>query len=295
MGNKNKVVFVGLSLFLPICLVFFSILNLNDKIEMYYQQYFIYFSIVFLCGLIILFMAINKNKLIKICYLLVYIISIILFLYSLLYKYNLLQYFNSVTKLKNFILSTKGVGIFVFLLLQIGQVVLLPIPAIVLAISGSLIYGPFLAILICSLGIVIGSVICFLLGKTFGVKLAYWLIGEDKTNKFGKSLEKNGKLLLFATFILPFFPDDAICFVAGVSKIKFKDFFIICAFTRPIGVCFLILFSGGHIIPFTGWGLWVWGVALLAIIVLIIVIVKYKTEIKSKLSKTKILKILINN
>ena len=172
----------------------------------------------------------------------------------------------SVDGLKKFILSTKEKGVYVYILIQAAQVIILPIPAAIICIVGSLIYGPFLGGLYCSIGVLVGSFISFILGKTFGYRIVAWIAGKENTDKYSEIIRKRGGFFLFLAFLLPMFPDDILCLIAGITNMKFKTFAWITIITRPIGVICMSYFGGGHIIPFSGWGLYVWSILLVIIV-----------------------------
>lgn len=223
-----------------------------------------------------------------------FFINIFILFYSFLYKFELLEYFNSVTKLKNLILSFGAIGVVVFILLAIGQVIMLPIPSIVLIICGNLIYGPLLTTLFCSIGVIVGSLIAFLLGKIFGLKLVKNFLSDKIISKYNNLMNSKGKVLLSLAFILPLFPDDILCLLAGISNIKLKDFMMIVSLLRPISMLCMCYFSGGKIIPFSGWGLYVWIFIFVVFLILLILYFKYKNKIQNwfnlKLNNIKIKK-----
>ena len=183
--------------------------------------------------------------------------------------------------MKEFILSTKEKGIFVYILIQILQVVFVPIPAAAIAVVGSLIYGPLLGAIYCTIGILLGSYISYFIGKTFGYKIVAWIVGSKNANKYSDILANKGAFFLSIAFLLPLFPDDILCLIAGISTMKFSTFFIVSTITRPIGVIFMCVFGSGQIIPYSGWGLIVWGIILILAIVLIFVVSKYQEKIQS--------------
>jgi uncharacterized membrane protein YdjX (TVP38/TMEM64 family) len=67
-------------------------------------------------------------------------------------------------------------------------------------------------------------------------------------------------LILTVMFFLPFFPDDILCFLAGLSSMKVAYFIFVIGFARLIGIactCYSVNF-----IPFTTW----WGILLWIVI-----------------------------
>ena len=263
-----------------IIFILISLKNLEMKFFSFELKFFVIFTILIL--LLISIILNNKYKKIKKMMLFLSLfINIFILCYSILYKLELLEYFNSVTKLKNLILSFGTIGIVIFIILSIGQVVMLPIPSIVLIICGNLIYGPMLTTLFCSIGVIIGSLIAFLLGKVFGLKLVRSILSDTIILKYNQIMNNNGKLLLSLAFILPLFPDDVLCLLAGISNLKLKDFMIIVSTLRPVSMLFMCYFSGGKIIPFSGWGIYVWILIIIIIFVLIILYLRYKSKIQN--------------
>lgn len=214
-----------------------------------------------------------------------YIGAIILTVYTILGKYNMLDIFNSVYTFKEFILSTGAYGMLVYMLIQLLQVMFVPIPSMIITLTGVLIYGPFLASVLCIIAVLAGSILSFTLGKTFGFKMVSWVVGRDNALKYASVLNKRGKFFLTIAFLLPLFPDDALCLIAGMTTMEYKDFIIIASLTRPIGVICMSYFGGGYIIPFVGWGLYVWAVLLVLIVVAVILVYKYQDKIEEYIIK----------
>jgi uncharacterized membrane protein YdjX (TVP38/TMEM64 family) len=72
-------------------------------------------------------------------------------------------------------------------------------------------------------------------------------------------------------FLLPMFPDDALCAIAGILPIKWSEFLVMQLITRATSIAGTLFFMSGEIIPFHGWGLVVIGlVAVLAIVAFVI-------------------------
>lgn len=210
-----------------------------------------------------------------------YILSSFLIIgYVFLAKYGILSTISSVEGLKNYILSTKEMGVYIYILIQALQVIILPIPAAIICIVGSLIYGPFLGGLYCSIGILIGSYISFFIGKTFGYRIVSWIAGKENTDKYSEIIRKRGGFFLGLAFLLPMFPDDILCLIAGITNMKFKTFWWITTITRPIGVICMSYFGGGHIIPFAGWGIYVWSILLVIIVTIVVLIYKYQDRMQ---------------
>lgn len=241
-----------------------------------------------------IFVSPSKYSLVSRLLSVIYTIYIIVIVgYIILDKLNILKNLTSVTSLKEYILYTGSSGVLTYILIQAGQVVFLPIPAAIICIVGSLIYGPLLGGIYCSIGVLLGSCISFAIGKTFGIRIVNWIVGKENTKKYTDIIKKRGGFFLCLAFLLPMFPDDILCLIAGITNIKFKTFFICALITRPIGVLAMSFFGGGYLIPFSGWGLYVWGVILIGSIFAVVLIYKYQ-EVMQDYIMCKIFKNKIN-
>ena len=260
------------------CLLF--LLLITSKSYMYtgfFKFSTLFFSILIFFGCIVLL----KNKKTTICkflFVINIILTFVIIALHILKINNLLYVFRSVNNFKSFILSTGNKGIAIYILLQTAQVVFLPVPASIIALAGSIIYGPFWGSLYCTAGVLIGSYISFFLGRVLGFKLVVWIAGYDNAVKYANILNNSGKIFLGIAFLLPMFPDDILCLISGITTMKFKYFFFITTIFRPIGVICMCYFGGGYIIPFNGWGIPIW--IVIAILMLCLVVYVYKNQRK---------------
>lgn len=218
----------------------------------------------------------SKQSIVKLFFVLNVLYTILLGGYLYFYSKDMLSIFYSVASFRQFILSTGSMGILVYILIQACQVVILPIPAAVIAIAGGLIYGPFVGGLYCSLGVLLGSNISYAIGRFFGFRVVSWISGEQNVVKYSNILNKKGKLFLPMAFLLPMFPDDILCLISGLTRMNYKFFFVSTTITRPISVICMCYFGGGFVIPFSGWGIPVW--IVLSIIISIVVVCTYKYQ-----------------
>lgn len=228
----------------------------------------------------------KKDSLFKLSVVLSVMFLIIYFVYFALVKNGIIEQINSFGDIKELILSFKGWGLFSYTIINLLQVVLIPIPSTLTILAGTAIYGPLVAFVFASLGILIGSIIAFFVGRFCSKPLLVWIFGKDKITKYERLLSKHTKLFLFLTLFLPFFPDDLICMLAGVTDLKFRDFLWISLIARSTGVATISFFGSGNIIPFdTGWGIACWSVILITIITGAIIAYKKRKNITKALVK----------
>lgn len=241
------------------------------------------FSKALIVSIITLFLALKyifgfskKTMLSRLFYVLFVLSGVGVIVYFILLKLNILSVFSSAIGLRDYILSTKGMGVFVYILIQATQVVFLPIPAAVICVAGSLIYGPFVGGIYCSIGVLIGSFVSFFIGKTCGYRVVSWVVGKDNCDKYSKIIRNRGSFFLGVAFLLPMFPDDILCLIAGITDMSWMSFAWVTILTRPVGVICMSYFGSGKLIPFTGWGIYVWCVILVLAVAMVYVTYRYQ-------------------
>ena len=94
--------------------------------------------------------------------------------------------------------------------------------------------------------IFISSSILFFIGDKFGEKLAVKLIGKKELEQAQDFMDTKSKIFLPIVFLLPFLPDDALCIVAGMTRMKYWYFALITFVFRGIDT-FIICFLGSAI------------------------------------------------
>ena len=227
----------------------------------------------------------TKNKILKISIIILCFIAIILAIYLPLQFSGVLQKIDSAEELKEIILSGGVYSYLIFFCIQFLQTTLLPIPAMITTIAGSLVFGVWVTFLLSFLAVMLGSVVSFLLGRKVGRRLAYWVAGEESTIKWQEKLEK-GKYVFFLMMLFPVFPDDILCLIVGaVTTMSWKFFLITNLLTRPISIITTCLFGSGSIIPFNAIGIPIWIVLILIMALLFYLSIKYQAQIENFITK----------
>ncbi len=200
----------------------------------------------------------RKTELVyKILYLTVILVSLASFALYFLKTCGILEKVDSVEDFREYVSTFKN-AVFIFILLQFSQVVFLPIPAFITVGAGVLLFGPFWGAVYSYIGIVIGSIVAYFIGRIFGVKVASWLVGKDNLKKGLKTIKGKDKIILTFMFLFPLFPDDILCFVAGITTIKPLFFIVMILITRLISIFVSTYSMNNSIIPYTTW----WGILL---------------------------------
>lgn len=169
----------------------------------------------------------------------------------------LLGFMESAESFKQYIESYGDSSRLVFFLIQFMSVIIAPIPSNISALAGGNVFGTWESFLISTLAISSASIVVFLLGRRFGRAFAERLVGSKLLKRYEHFFSsKKGELLLILALFLPFFPDDAICIIAGLSSISLIRYSAIIMLTRPWGIFAASALGASDIaIPVWGWGI----------------------------------------
>ncbi|MDE5756018.1 MAG: TVP38/TMEM64 family protein [Clostridia bacterium] len=204
--------------------------------------------------------------------------------YYIVLKFDLISKFDSTEKIQAFLTKYGAYAGMIFILVQFLQVTIIPLPAAVTTLAGVALFGFWPTFFYSIIGMMIGSLLAFYLGRKFGVKLIIWLFGKNAYEKYVKFTQGKDKIVLTLMFLFPFFPDDLLCIVAGITDMKYWQFFIIMLITRPINILIMEgALKGFSSIPLTGYGIPIW-IAIIAIALVVVVLAfKYSGKLEKAL------------
>lgn len=249
-------------------------------------------KIVLLCivllvaGLFTLGISLKKDKFYKIAIILAYFGIIIITITTIIIKSGV---FNGIDSTEELVAIINGFGVsgkLIFILIQFLQVTFIPIPSTIVTATGAALYRPAEALLLSCIGLWLGSLFAFFLGRTFGVKLVKWVIGDEMLIKYNGFVKGKDKAMLIYMFIFPIFPDDMLCMLAGLTTMSYPGFIIIQLISRPINVaCTVFVFDYLKSIPFSGWGIAIWLSILIFFVLMFVVMWKYSEKVEKKLLK----------
>ncbi len=123
----------------------------------------------------------------------------------------------------------QGYGVWgpvLYISLLVLQVFIALIPGQALILAGGYVFGFFPALVMTAVGAVVSSQIAFYLARWAGRPLAYRLASQKVIDRWERISAGQGILFYFLTFVLPIFPSDAMCYVAGLGVISSRRFFI---------------------------------------------------------------------
>lgn len=146
--------------------------------------------------------------------------------------------------------------------------------------------GMIKAGLLSSGGVLLSSILLFMLGRWFGKRLIGWIIGKDDYDKAEMIVTAGGKVCLPFVYLLPFFPDDTICFACGCTSMSFMYNLVNVLLFRTIG-CFMISFFGTDYIAYSSFTAWQWVLFILFFIILMAVLFLVSKKYYAHLMKKK--------
>lgn len=190
----------------------------------------------------------------------------------------------SIEGLRSYVASYGRFTVPIFIAIQFLQVVVLPIPSMVTIGAGVALFGPFYGAFYSLIGILSASIIAFFIGRHLGYKVVSWIIGEKSLQKGLQLIKGKDTIVLTFMFLFPFFPDDVLCFVAGLSTMSVKFYLVMITATRITGIVLSSYSLGGKIIPFdTWWGIALWVSIFVITCVLCVLIYKNGESIEKKI------------
>ncbi|EGP4721649.1 TVP38/TMEM64 family protein [Enterococcus faecium] len=146
--------------------------------------------------------------------------------------------FKDLNALRGLVGDSIILGPVIFIFIQILQVVIPIIPGGISTAAGVLIFGPYAGFIYNYVGICIGSIIIFLLGRRYGKPFILSMISDKTYNKYIGWLDNQNrfeKLFALAIF-LPVAPDDALCLMAGLTNISMKRYTLIILIAKPLSI-----------------------------------------------------------
>ena len=173
----------------------------------------------------------------------------------------------SANGLQAYILGFAPYSHLVFFLLQLLSVVIAPLPSNISAAVGGALFGTWKAFAMTMGAVLLGSVTVFCLARVLGRPFAERFVSRKVSDKYLDTIRTRRDTFLVLAFLFPFFPDDVLCVLAGLTEISFARFLVIAVCTRPWGLLFASAL-GGAALDVPPWAMVLMGAAGLAIFLL---------------------------
>ncbi|NLJ74202.1 MAG: TVP38/TMEM64 family protein [Firmicutes bacterium] len=124
-------------------------------------------------------------------------------------------------------------GVFIFVLIQIIQIVIPVIPGEVVQVAGGFVFGTWLGTLYLMIGVILGSVCAFFAARLLGYPLVRSFVSENKLRRMRELMQgKKSDAVIFILFLLPGLPKDVLTYIAGLTPVKSVRFLVIASMAR---------------------------------------------------------------
>ncbi len=159
--------------------------------------------------------------------------------FFLVFHFDLHGLFLDQGRFQDYISSFGPYSVFVFILVQVLQVLVSPLPGDVTGLVGGYLFGAAMGSLYSTIGLVIGSMLAFYLARLLGRPFVERFVKPSVIRKYDSFLEHKGLFISFLLFLIPGFPKDTLCYVLGLSQMKTGNFFVISSCGRLLGTILL--------------------------------------------------------
>lgn len=156
------------------------------------------------------------------------------------------ELFSSQEKLESVIADAGALGPLLLIVLQFLQTLIAPLPGGVVSFAAGYLFGTVLGTVYTMIGLVLGFTLIFVLARKFGRPFVERFVSKKNLDKFDYLVEDKGVFIIFLIFLMPFFPDDLLCYIVGLTKIPLKTL-IIVTFLARIPVNMVFAFAGDGI------------------------------------------------
>lgn len=125
----------------------------------------------------------------------------------------------------SYLRSFENYGLAVLSGLMVAQVFLALIPGQALIVAAGYLYGASTTFAVVAITTIFGSQLAFGLARRFGRPLIYRIASPKAVDYWDRKAGHLGPSFYFLTFLLPVFPSDMMCYVAGLGKVTPRGFF----------------------------------------------------------------------
>lgn len=130
-----------------------------------------------------------------------------------------------------------------FVALQAVQVLVAPVPGQALGFVSGYLFGTVYGTLYSVVGVAVGSLVAFRAARRYGRRFVESVVDEDALARFDDFVARHGTVGLFVAFLFPAFPDDLLCLVAGLARLRTRTLLALVVVGRA--PTFLVAASAG--------------------------------------------------
>lgn len=192
----------------------------------------------------------DKLRILRLVIASIVLIGIIIFSIKLLSVINNLSNEAYRLEFKQNVSNMGFLGVLLVLGLQIIQIFVAVIPGQPVEVITGMLYGTYWGVLICTIGIFLGTSLVYFTVKRLGKDIAELFFKPEDIEKTTnmKVFQDTPKLEIFLAiiFLIPAIPKDLFIYLGAVTKIKPKRFLLIATLPRIPGL-FLTVYAGSKL------------------------------------------------
>lgn len=151
-----------------------------------------------------------------------------------------------------------------------------------LAIMGIALFGAKIAFISNMIAIFFSTTILFYIGDFFGEKLAIKLLGKKTFTETQNIIDHKSKFWLPILFLAPGIPDEALCIIAGMTKIKYWYLMLVSLVYHAIEIG-IFCFIGSGLINWNALNLLDWIILSNIVLFDLILLIKFEKYLDKKI------------
>lgn len=148
---------------------------------------------------------------------------------------------------RDYIAASAPFSHLLYFLVQFLAVVFAPIPSNLVAAAGGVLFGTWTAFALTFTAVTVGSLLTFQLARVLGRDFVDRLVSRQVSQRYQELLRAKAPVFLVLAFLFPFFPDDMLCILAGLTGLSLRQFALIVLLARPWGLLFACALGGASL------------------------------------------------
>ncbi len=156
-------------------------------------------------------------------------------------------------RLQAFIASFGAWAPVIAILFAALQVVVAPLPGQLVGVIDGYLFGPYLGTLYAMLGLVLGTAVAMGIARWLGRPWVERFVRPERLAKWDSLARRHGLVFFFVVVLLPFTPDDLLCFAMGLCPLPFSALLVVAALGRLPGMA-IACFVGDNLGAIPPWG-----------------------------------------
>jgi uncharacterized membrane protein YdjX (TVP38/TMEM64 family) len=101
----------------------------------------------------------------------------------------------------------------------------IPIPALLVTVTNSFLFGPLLGGLLSILSANVAAMVCFSIGRLFGQQVVERFVSEKTKKRIDRLASTHGTRAVFVARLIPIVPFDGVSYLCGIGRVRAAPFF----------------------------------------------------------------------